>query len=541
MANVLLKFGDFELEYDPATYRERKNYKVDTLHIPRKDGVEITDLQKSDALSIEISGSILKATKEEARDRLYEMQRAFNKGKQKLYIYDDRYTFAQVNNFEYEIVSATEGSILNYTVEFICPEPFWYGEEIEIPISSPSSFEINSATSEGNTYSPIVFEIKRIGSSTPQTTIEIEKADNTGRIIEKGILKDISLNQNDIIYINSEINNIFLNNREIEEIKKVLDFPFGYGQKDSMEVYNNNLYIAYNDKLYKYDGVNLSVIWTGFDVRLLKVYQGNLYFTNYDTISTKIYKYDGTNISLSYDTLVDYQIRDAIEIFNNKLYVAVGNRVYQYDGTTWSLVATFGTYDNQYITELKTYQGYLIAFIYSNTPMLTVYTTQNGLNWTGRSNLLIECAEVYYDRLYMISIKNPYGYPTYIYWTDDPLFSNINTAFTLGNEYIKTIYNYNNYLYFTREDGILCRTNGVIIENIDEIFTYAGSMIKWNGYLYILTTKTTALYKAMYPVSLLRAYQGDFFTIDLGQRNFFNTNIFSTYYTLKLYYKKRWL
>ncbi|MBU4056982.1 hypothetical protein KJ695_03690, partial [Patescibacteria group bacterium] len=120
--------------------------------------------------------------------------------------------------------------------------------------------------------------------------------------------------------------------------EKVLEIP-GSTRVNCFGVYDNRLYIAANDKIYSYDGTNLtqSTNITFSEHCSFAVYNSKLYFGG--NVSS-IFSFDGTNWSNVYNTQQTWVA--PLIVFNGNLYAGTGNngKVFKYDGSNWTEIGT---------------------------------------------------------------------------------------------------------------------------------------------------------------------------------------------------------
>lgn len=259
-------------------------------------------------------------------------------------------------------------------------------------------------------------------------------------------------------------------------------------------MYSGHLYAgtASGKCIYRYDGGTTwtpVTTYTGWVVRFLIAFDGNLYATNGLT-SNQVYRYDGdTSWSLVSES-VDGAVRCFCE-HNDYLYAGTSTgKIYRYDGgTTWTSVGTLAASVNT----LCEYGGDLYAGINYINPNNIVYRYDGGTTWTGvlalGTNTKHLC--VYDGDLYLstglagyIVIKyvsgstwTPvYGYlggADFLFVYDDELYAayyggvskyisgtNWESVYHIRPNYVNCLYFYDSSLYIGTQIGEVYRHDG---------------------------------------------------------------------------------
>jgi PKD repeat protein len=173
----------------------------------------------------------------------------------------------------------------------------------------------------------------------------------------------------------------------------------------SFEIFNGELYAAADLYIYKWDGMNWSIIdslsgggWTWFNY--IKVYNGELYIAK-DSI---VVKWDGTNMTtVGITSYTDYNDVTTggevywLEVYNNELYAGgsfdsingIGvDMVAKYDGTNWypagTEVDTTDNYRVVYVMQVYNNELYIGGFFsgVGGIPNANTIAKWNGTNWS---------------------------------------------------------------------------------------------------------------------------------------------------------------
>jgi phage-related protein len=130
---------------DKIDIKETKSVKVTT--IPKTDG-SIAETARRSALKINLSGSIVGGDYDALRDNIDGFKATLQDGLQKFTIDDDRYIYAQLNDFSYSY--KTLRTFANWSASFIAHYPYWQAELASSDIRTPVSATTYMISNPGN-------------------------------------------------------------------------------------------------------------------------------------------------------------------------------------------------------------------------------------------------------------------------------------------------------------------------------------------------------------------------------------------------------
>lgn len=158
------------------------------------------------------------------------------------------------------------------------------------------------------------------------------------------------------------------------EFSYTLNFSGPFGSVNSFAVYENQMYVTVEGKIYSFNGTAWSLasyhegVLTYLD---MEVFNGKLYLATRDQgwrkpyyqggsgFSGRVIEFDGYNWTTIFDH--DYWIY-SLETYGDKLYMGTANKIYTYNGTNWTI--SFNSQDGAYhAISLITYTGKIYAGI----------------------------------------------------------------------------------------------------------------------------------------------------------------------------------
>lgn len=126
MANQVVTFDGVDVSEYFATWQETSNARLNLVGVPRRHGALISDSIVQDARQIVIEGRIQETTDIAARNTLDTLAALFARQNKRLTLWDDRFINAYKAQFGYEYAEGGDLTIIDFTVIFFCPDPFWY-------------------------------------------------------------------------------------------------------------------------------------------------------------------------------------------------------------------------------------------------------------------------------------------------------------------------------------------------------------------------------------------------------------------------------
>ncbi|MHB0913992.1 MAG: phage distal tail protein [Armatimonadota bacterium] len=157
MATYTLKLGTYTF---PSTFHPSSvpgNSRVATEQIPRGDGVRV-GAQYAAEKNISVRGMLRADSPTSLRTAMDSLLAAVNGGRQKLYLWDDRFIWATKVGLTTDYDETSFKRYCFVSVEFLCDSPFWEAEtESTDTWSSPSG--THNITVGGNAYTKPDIEI----------------------------------------------------------------------------------------------------------------------------------------------------------------------------------------------------------------------------------------------------------------------------------------------------------------------------------------------------------------------------------------------
>jgi phage-related protein len=131
MATPSIKFDSVDLAEYIATWGENANARINAVTVPRRHGALITESVVEDARTINVAGRISADTASGLRDLLDALSELFTRRGKRLQLWDDRYIVAYKATFAFAYVVGSALRAVDFTLQFFCPDPFWYGTSAE--------------------------------------------------------------------------------------------------------------------------------------------------------------------------------------------------------------------------------------------------------------------------------------------------------------------------------------------------------------------------------------------------------------------------
>lgn len=152
------------------TWKPGKRYRLTKFNIPRREGVLINNVEH-DALSIKLAGTLYGTTATAARTSFDAMLQSLNAGEKDLYLYDDRFIRAYLDDFSHEYIAALRA--MKFTLSFTAQKPFSYFVQKlrsqQTISSSPTTFTV---THNGNVFSKPKISVVAGGSDVTTCIVE---------------------------------------------------------------------------------------------------------------------------------------------------------------------------------------------------------------------------------------------------------------------------------------------------------------------------------------------------------------------------------
>jgi YVTN family beta-propeller protein len=171
VANHVVKFGNYSFPKTFHVSSAPSETKVPATEIPRRDGVAV-GVSRLKEKNISIKGMLRADTPNELRAAMDNLLAAVNAGRQRLYLWDDRYIWATKTSFTTDY---DESSFERYAfagVDFLCDSPFWESTEESTDIWAnpwttdypPNSDYQHSLMVGGNAYTMPTFKLTVSGT-----------------------------------------------------------------------------------------------------------------------------------------------------------------------------------------------------------------------------------------------------------------------------------------------------------------------------------------------------------------------------------------
>jgi hypothetical protein len=165
-ATYSLKLGSYSF---PSTFHPSSvpvDSRLGSIEVPRYDGIAVGTAYLG-AKTITVRGMLRAATPTLLRDAMDALLLAVNSGRQKLYVWDDRYIWANKTGLSTDYDETSFKRYCFVSIDFLCDSPFWESEtESSDTWSSPTDATHQHITVGGNVYCLPVFYITAAASGT---------------------------------------------------------------------------------------------------------------------------------------------------------------------------------------------------------------------------------------------------------------------------------------------------------------------------------------------------------------------------------------
>lgn len=161
-----LKLGTyaFPSTFSPTTVPSESRLGI--TEIPRRDGV-IASTPYLREKTIQVKGMLRADTPDTLRTAMDNLLAAVNAGRQKLYLWADRYIWATKTGFTTDYDETSFKRYCFVSIDFLCDSPFWESDtESTDTWNSPVSSGTHNVTVGGNAYTQPVFRLTVNGSGT---------------------------------------------------------------------------------------------------------------------------------------------------------------------------------------------------------------------------------------------------------------------------------------------------------------------------------------------------------------------------------------
>jgi hypothetical protein len=122
-------FGTLDLSDAIDEYSEAVDTRLNSMQVPKRHGVLISEVPVLNGRVIRCKGRIQAVDYTVLRGTMDTIGRLLNSGRQKLRIVDDRYIWAYKQSFAYAFVPGAALCAADFSIDFLCDDPFWYEEE----------------------------------------------------------------------------------------------------------------------------------------------------------------------------------------------------------------------------------------------------------------------------------------------------------------------------------------------------------------------------------------------------------------------------
>lgn len=129
--NYQLMFGTLDLSDAIDEFSEAVDTRLNSMQVPKRHGVLISEVPVLNGRVIRTKGRIQAQNFAILRGTLDTMGRLLNSGRQKLRISDDRYINAYKQSFAYGYVPGGALCAADFSIDFICDDPFWYEDTVQ--------------------------------------------------------------------------------------------------------------------------------------------------------------------------------------------------------------------------------------------------------------------------------------------------------------------------------------------------------------------------------------------------------------------------
>lgn len=190
MPTQIIKFDGVDLSDYFSSWQESANSRINAVTVPRRHGALVTDSIVEEPRVIAVSGRIQAATAEALRTLLDTLSELFTRRNKQLQLWDDRYIIANKSQFGISYVHGSAMRAVDFSLQFFCADPFWYGttpssenydlstSDIPLDITNNIYRRVVSVTNGGNQYIFPVITVTPGG--TPLTTVIVRNM-TTGR------------------------------------------------------------------------------------------------------------------------------------------------------------------------------------------------------------------------------------------------------------------------------------------------------------------------------------------------------------------------
>ena len=145
MPSQILVFDGVDLSEWVQSWQEVAPTRLNAVTVPRRHGALISDAIVQDARRINIAGRIVSndGTAYTLRTQLQAFAELLNRQNKRLQLWDDQYIIAYKSSLGYEYVAGSSMRAVDFTIEFLCVDPFWYSTSgsnsgSTDPIASPN-------------------------------------------------------------------------------------------------------------------------------------------------------------------------------------------------------------------------------------------------------------------------------------------------------------------------------------------------------------------------------------------------------------------
>lgn len=108
------------------SWGETRDSRIEAETIPRRHGAYVDAKQYLDPRTIDIKGKIVKNTVDDLRTSLDALNELIETGRGALMLHDDRFLYAEKQNFTFDYIDGTRGAGIIYDLSFMADDPFYY-------------------------------------------------------------------------------------------------------------------------------------------------------------------------------------------------------------------------------------------------------------------------------------------------------------------------------------------------------------------------------------------------------------------------------
>jgi len=198
----LLKFGSYTFPNVFYVASVPGDSAVEADAAPYRDGV-IIGASRLGEKRIEIRGTLMATTTETLRTRLDALLAAVNTGRQKLYLWNDRFIYATKIGFATDFDHASQDSYCDVAISFLCDTALWEAETASTDSwVSPANGNTRVIAVTGNAPALPVFKFTFPNAGTSATNIQLTIAGLSFTLIG-------TVYQNDAISVDVYNNTVF--------------------------------------------------------------------------------------------------------------------------------------------------------------------------------------------------------------------------------------------------------------------------------------------------------------------------------------------